>query len=217
MTDPARHHAPDPVTRRVREAFAPLEPSVELDEVVERPSPGHLAVQRRLLPTHRPDADHAAGLPAPGVAAGRIAAAAKHRQAPAEPGLQPDPNIDRGRHTHHHGEVLAGPVRDHHPVEVVGRAAAQPHPPLAAVGLHVGPGPKPDHAARRDRHPAGGSWATTTAVPIWGSRSTAAPCSPAVRSTLSSASLTTPLSARSSRRLSARLTAQLTAALASVR
>jgi RNA polymerase sigma-70 factor (ECF subfamily) len=36
MTDPARHPSQDPVTRRVREAFASLEPSVELDEVVER-------------------------------------------------------------------------------------------------------------------------------------------------------------------------------------
>jgi RNA polymerase sigma-70 factor (ECF subfamily) len=39
MTDPARHHADDLVTRRVREAFADLEPSVELDEVVERAAP----------------------------------------------------------------------------------------------------------------------------------------------------------------------------------
>jgi len=36
MTDPARRHPEDPVTRRVREAFAQLEPGVELDEVVER-------------------------------------------------------------------------------------------------------------------------------------------------------------------------------------
>jgi RNA polymerase sigma-70 factor (ECF subfamily) len=39
MTDPARRHSEDPVTRRVREAFAQLEPSVELDEVVERAAP----------------------------------------------------------------------------------------------------------------------------------------------------------------------------------
>jgi RNA polymerase sigma-70 factor (ECF subfamily) len=39
MTDPARHHADDPVARRVREAFAHLEPSVELDEVVQRAGP----------------------------------------------------------------------------------------------------------------------------------------------------------------------------------
>jgi RNA polymerase sigma-70 factor (ECF subfamily) len=39
MTDPARHHAEDPVTRRVREAFAQLEPSVELDGVVARATP----------------------------------------------------------------------------------------------------------------------------------------------------------------------------------
>ena len=36
MPDPARHHSQDPVTRRVREAFAQLEPRLELDEVVER-------------------------------------------------------------------------------------------------------------------------------------------------------------------------------------
>jgi len=39
MTDPARHQSEDPVTRRVREAFAELEPSVELDEIVERAAP----------------------------------------------------------------------------------------------------------------------------------------------------------------------------------
>jgi hypothetical protein len=36
MPDPARHHSQDPVTRRVREAFAQLEPHLGLDEVVER-------------------------------------------------------------------------------------------------------------------------------------------------------------------------------------
>jgi RNA polymerase sigma-70 factor, ECF subfamily len=36
MPDPARQHSQDPVTRRVREAFAQLEPRLELDEVVER-------------------------------------------------------------------------------------------------------------------------------------------------------------------------------------
>jgi RNA polymerase sigma-70 factor, ECF subfamily len=47
MTDPARHHPEDPVTRRVREAFAQLEPSVELDEVVERAAPYLRRMARR--------------------------------------------------------------------------------------------------------------------------------------------------------------------------
>jgi RNA polymerase sigma factor (sigma-70 family) len=39
MTDPAHHQTEDPVTRRVREAFAHLEPSVELNGVIERAAP----------------------------------------------------------------------------------------------------------------------------------------------------------------------------------
>jgi RNA polymerase sigma-70 factor, ECF subfamily len=36
MTDPAHRHAKDPVLRRVREAFAHLEPRIDLDGVVKR-------------------------------------------------------------------------------------------------------------------------------------------------------------------------------------
>jgi RNA polymerase sigma-70 factor, ECF subfamily len=118
MTDPARHHPPDPVTRQVREAFAKLEPSVELDEVVERAA-------RYLRRTAQPGGRerHAAGRAS-------VGGQARGRAAAVRPDLPPSPassRLDLAASTPA-GRPAAALVVDRH------AAATRRSPDVVAVG-----------------------------------------------------------------------------------
>jgi RNA polymerase sigma-70 factor, ECF subfamily len=95
MTDPARHHpSEDPVTRRVREAFARLEPSVELDEVLARAAP---YLRRTARPAGR-DQQAAGRARAAGQPLGRLAAVRPApTPSPAGSGVDPIVGVPAGR------------------------------------------------------------------------------------------------------------------------
>jgi RNA polymerase sigma-70 factor, ECF subfamily len=134
MPDPARHPSQDPVTRRVREAFAQLEPRLELDEVVER------AARYLRGTTHPAGRDQQAASRAREQSRGRLAAG-RPAPTPSPASSQDDP-------------AVGGPAGRPAAALAVDRHAAGPRPVPGVVTVGGVELATADLVAARRRDPA---------------------------------------------------------------